>query len=69
MAKPHKEIPSGMFVVSKGIKEKNQLNGWIKHFHEKGISTKIIKRLRNQSCDIDAVGRRKKEFFIQFFVR
>jgi|ADurb_Total_1213_FD_contig_31_1924540_length_906_multi_4_in_0_out_0_3 hypothetical protein len=43
MAKPHKEIPSGMFVVSKGIKEKNQLNGWIKHFHEKGISTKIIR--------------------------
>ena len=35
MAKPHKEIPSGMFVVSKGIKEKKQLNGWIKHFHEK----------------------------------
>ena len=43
MVKSLEEIPVGMFIMSKGIKEKKQLDGWIKHFHEKGISTKIIK--------------------------
>jgi len=36
------EIPAGMFIMSKATQEKSQLDGWIKHFNEKGIRTEII---------------------------
>lgn len=43
MTKRYVEIPAGMFIVSKGIKNKDELVDWIKHFHEKGIGTQMIK--------------------------
>jgi hypothetical protein len=42
------EIPPGMFIVSKAIKEESELDGWIRHFNEKGIDTRIIKDSRGK---------------------
>lgn len=37
------EIPAGMFIISKAMKHKSELDEWIKHFNAKGIGTQIIK--------------------------
>jgi len=43
MTKRYIEVPAGMFIISKAIQDKSELDEWIKHFNEKGISTKVIK--------------------------
>ena len=43
-----KEVPEGMFIMSKPMDRKSYLIGWEKHFWEKGIQTQIIQDTKNK---------------------